>query len=230
MKKTIYGMFFLAFILSACTSKQDMEGEAFLDKSGGPTKLALVNIQIVTEEQFVEHIKKQYPIAKEASAKLSLQIEDFNKRLVKTQALLAQAAVLRGAVSGMSYPMGMGGLVADNIRASNSVVDTLNESGRQLIKKASELASGASEIYLGGKFDGAILSTTTNSEGKFKLSLASGKKVALIANKDGMTWALWITPDKTKPTIMLSNKNLAGSKCNECVFTDAISPKTLAGF
>jgi hypothetical protein len=143
--------------------------------------------------------------------------------------LLAEAAALR-AISMSNYKTFDMDSVARSMVESKKLEDHLNESGAQLAKKASDLSSGVSDIYLGGKFDGAIFSTTTNSEGKFKLSLASGKKAALIANKDGMTWALWITPDKTKPTITLSNKNLAGSKCAECVFTDVASPKTLAGF
>ena len=227
------GLALFALLGSGCSSKQDIDGEAFLDLGGGASKLALVEIQIVPEDQFIAHIKKQYPKAREEAVKLKASIEEFEKADAEFQAQEAQSAALR-ATAGMYSSMGIGSVpsstISESISLSNRIAASMNKTGKRLTKQAFDLASGASNVYLAGKFDGALLATTTNADGKFKLSLDSGKKVALVAIKDDLTWALWITPDKSKPTITLSNKNLTGTRCSECVFTDKVTPKSLAGF
>lgn len=80
-----------------------------------------------------------------------------------------------------------------------------------------------------GQLDGAILSTESNSDGKFKISLEKGKKVVLVGVKDDLAWALWLTPDNSKPTITLTNKNLSGSGCSDCVFDGKVTPKSITG-
>ena len=128
--------------------------------------------------------------------------------------------------------MGLGGMiVAQNVASSNQLQASMNESRERAHKDEMDLArlsSGADRLYFSDKFDGVVQATETDSDGKFKLVLEKGKKAVLVAVKDDLAWAIWITPDRSRPTITLSNKNLSGSGCDECVFGGTVTPKSLA--
>jgi hypothetical protein len=214
----------ITLFLSGCSFKQDIEGEAFVDSGGTAKKLALVNIQVVPEDKFIAHIKKQLPKADEEAKRLQASILDFRQYEAKAQSLMLESAMIRmGGVSASA--------LIDNNNAINSASAVLSE-GRA---RASDdeaalngLLTGSNPIYFSEKIDGAIVSTESNSEGKFKLSLESGKKVVLVAVKDKLAWAMWVTPEKSKPTITLTNKNLSGSECTNCVFNGKETPKSIA--
>lgn len=233
----IIGIFVFAFLGIGCSSKQDIEGETFIDLGGrGASKLALVDIQIVPEDKFIAHIKNKLPKAAEEAAKLKASIADFEVLDARGQALIQQSRSLQMQSSMMAST---GGMLAEaaigaarNSGEVSSLAAQLDESRKRAQKHSKDLdglSSGANNLYFSEKIDGAVLTTASNVDGKFKLSLESGKKVVLVAAKEGFGWALWITPDKSKPTITLSNKNLSGSSCDDCVFNGKVTPKSLTG-
>lgn len=214
MKKIVFSAGLTAFVLlgAGCSSKQEIEGEAFIDLRGSASKLALVDIQIVPESQFISHIKSQLP-------KAEAEVQKLSKKKSEEEAELSQLqARADSLIKGPSAILLM----------ATSVVASINRNIQSLTSEIDAQSSGASLIYYTGKIDGAIFATSTNSDGKFKLSLETGKKVALVAVKDNrLAWALWLTPSKSKPTITLSNKNLSGSNCDECIFNAKVTPKSL---
>jgi len=230
------GFALLTLIVSGC-SKQEIEGEAFVDSGGGAKKLALVNIQVVPEDKFIAHIKQKLQKADEEANKLKASVSDFQKRDAEAQALIAQGAMLRRQSFMMPSTGGMLGaagalVLADNANAASRLAATMSEARSRANAEAEALAgidTGANPLYFSEKIDGAIFSTESNSEGKFKVALENGKKVVLVAVKDNLAWALWVTPDKSRPTITLTNKNLSGSGCNECVFNGKVTPKSIVG-
>ena len=227
----------ITFSLSGCSTKQDIEGEAFVDAGGSAKKLALVSIQVVPEDKFLAHIKKQLPKADEEANKLKASVSNFQKRDAEAQALIAQSSMLQRQsfmMPSMGGMLGAAGALAsaDNANAASRLAATMSEARSRANAEAEALAgidTGANPVYFSDKIDGAIFSTESNSEGKFKVSLESGKKVVLVAVKDNLTWVLWLTPDKSKPTITLTNKNLSGAGCNECVFNGKVTPKSIVG-
>lgn len=222
----------LAFI-TGCSSSVSLDGEAFIDSKGGATKLALVEIQVVPVDKFVSHIKKQIPMADAEATKLSEWIIGFKKRDAEAQALIAQSAMLQQQTFLLGTSRGGAMIAAEGAHASRELATSMNESRSIAAKKSDDLrgiSTGANKVYFAGKIDGAVLSTSTDADGKFKLSVPAGEKVVIVAVKDDLAWALWRIPDKSQPTLTLSNKNLSGTnQCSDCVFDGIVTPKSLTG-
>ena len=231
MKKlaTVAAVFALVLGTPGCSTKTEIEGEAFLDQGSGAQKLALVSIQVVPEEQFIAHIKSQLPKAKEEATRLQDSVARATASNAEMDAIRAQGAALRAQAAAM----GVGGSSIAASQAQENRSQDLDAQRAALAAQDSSsllgLTTGANPLYFTGKFDGAILSTETNADGKFKLNLEAGKKVVLVAVKDGLTWALWVTPDKSKATLTLSNKNLSGTECDDCVFSKTVTPQSIGG-
>jgi len=233
----VFGLVLSSLLGSGCSSKQDIEGEAFVDSGNGATRIALVALQVVPEDKFIAHIKKQLPKADVQTTELQTSIAKFQKLDSDAQALLGQSAMLRMQSAFMPSAGGMmdtaSALVnAQNSQSANTLQSTM-EAGRKILRDEAAalngLSTGANPLYFSDKIDGAVLFAESNADGKFILSLEKGKKVVLVGVKDNLAWAIWLTPDKSKSTVTLTNKNLSGSGCSDCVFDGKVTPKSIVG-
>ena len=109
-------------------------------------------------------------------------------------------------------------------RSLNTAKTQYEESGASL----TGLANGSNaDFFLPKAIQGATIAATSDADGKFKLSLEGGKRVAVIAKKDKLAWLIWVNPKKGDQ-IFLTEKNLNGTQCEACVFNEAQLSSTLA--
>jgi hypothetical protein len=184
--------------MSACSGRQEISGEISLDLGGAqPARLALVDIQLVPEKQFVAHIRRQLPQAQDAAKAMEQEI-------ARTEAEGQKPAAMHGPIS-----------EAVKLRLA------------KLRRERQALDSGASPLYYTGEIDGAAQSLSSSNDGSFALVLERGKRYALVAVRGTFTWALWVQADRASQHISLSEKNMVGTNCAQCIFSTDLPPKTL---
>ena len=294
----------LCLLTSGCSSKRNIDGEIFIDNNGNVQKLALVDMQILPEDQLIKHIKAKLSTAdievkridglifkKENSVKTLKKnnealsaifknyVDNTNKYQVqwshiqveKNRLISAQESGLD--TSGAEYKLTMREIdikeriindkhnVAEEVQKimTNSPIPIPKEIVMQLqsLTSSTEGAKKYMEIYvnsikkleeeigalkedqsgintgLNGRFyydkkiDNIPYTFTSNSDGKFQTTIDGTGRFALLASKEDRRWIIWLPSEKSKNTITLSNKNVASSGCNECIFNGKITPKSL---
>lgn len=221
-------------LLSACSSKQDIEGEVFIENGGVGTKLTLVEIQVVPEAQFLAYIKQQLPKIEQETKKIEGDIALLEAGNTSLRANIDDIFVKQMAVAsmgGMSVMNGTNPLINssnETVAMAKAQVEKTNTSIYELKTNINGLTTGTNgKFFYSPTISGATQKVSTNADGKFKLSVERGAKVALVASKDNFFWYLWITPDKNTTVLTLSNKNLNGMECPECIFNRTVTPKVL---
>lgn len=237
MKKYVLKLVLIALILfvAGCSSKKEIEGEVFLDSGTSVEKLALVDIHLVSEDKFLASIKNALPGAEQEAIRLTEFIGKLAAQEETTVDLLQKNAAFNAFNSVMPPVAGMGAgaamVAAQNASVTNKSMELLKQNrvlADGLKKDLAGIKSGANALFFQSPFEGAT-STQTNSDGKYKITLESDKRVVLVAVKDALAWAFWVTPDKSTQTVILSNKNLSGTGCPKCVFGGKVTPKSLTG-
>jgi len=227
---------------SACSSKIDIEGEAFVEHNGAATKLANVEIQIIPEEEFVKFIKSKLGSIDGEVAKINSQIELREKSIAdlrkSTQAVWdAQMKMANlgaswnvNTLGGQYYQQQQNAILADSSASVGKSTEAIvrNEQDVEKLKESIRgLKTGKNAgFYYSDKIPGAILKVSTNSDGKFKIDAPTGKRAALVAFKGERYWFLWVTPKGAK-NLNLTNGNSADTDCEICIFNDKSSPESL---
>ena len=207
-------------LIAGCSSSVSIEGDVFFEKDGKATKLALADIQIIPEDAFKAHIKQQL-------TKADAEIARMQDSIRSQEASLAN---IRQAAAGL-YGQSMGGADYRSASLLGSASNVLASGDNKITNMKSELEglkTGANgKFFYPTELQGEIQKVTSDADGKFKLTVAKGKRRILAATKDDKYWLIWLDPSAINGPILLTNKNLNGTSCSECVFTVAVTPATL---
>jgi hypothetical protein len=220
-----------AFFLSGCSQK--IEGEAFLKKGDAVLPLADLEVRVVDLDKFQAHLKrKQEGIEKEIeniNSKI-LRLEQSNKSLIESKNAIFNAQMKLLSLGGSWNTNSLGGQYMQNKQdevmkqGSNSIGSSddaisKNEATISLYKKEIEsLRNGKNGkyFYYSEKNQDGIISTKTQSNGKFEFSLKSSKDSVLLANHNDKYWLIKLNKDDKKINLTESNEN--GISCEICVF------------
>ncbi len=236
MKKHATVLCLTTALILGCSSSVETNGQVFIDSSGSATKLAQTEIYVVSEESLVNNLKSVVPAMKAEYERLHAAHKSNAEHLAKTVAFAQQAQVLAMVSStALTLPSSTPGT---DIHMASSATELIGEVSKSLTDakekfKESDaaltgLANGSNaDFFLPKVIQGSSISATSDADGKFKLSLEAGKRVAIIAKKDKLAWLVWVNPKKGDQ-IFLTNKNLNGTQCETCVFNKDQLDSTLA--
>lgn len=236
MKRHATALCLIAALTVGCTSSIETNGQVFIDTSGSATKVAQAEIYVLSEETLVNNLKSSSSAMKAEYDRLQAAHKSNSEYLAKTVVLAQQAQGLAMASSiSMSGPSAWPGSNAQLASSTNTMMETASRSLNTAKKQFEEseasltgLANGSNaDFFLPKAIQGATIAATSDADGKFKLSLEGGKRVAVIGKKDKLAWLVWITPKKGDQ-IFLTDKNLNGTQCEACVFNKTQLGLTLA--
>lgn len=217
MVKAYMIMMVCVALLMACSNQIGVDGEVFVESEGKATKLALVEIQVIPEDIFKVHIKQQLPKVEAEAKRLQESINRFEDSI----------ADIRNATGGvMAHKMG-----ATSNSLLGQAVGAVSRTEEFIAKMKNEiegLRTGAnSKFYYPSNLQGEIQKVTSDADGKFKLNVPKSKQSVLAATKDDKYWIILLDPSNIKERIVLTNKNLNGTFCGECLFTRTTTPESL---
>lgn len=236
MKRQPILLSLVAVFVLGCSSSIETNGQVFIDTSGAATKVAQAEIYVLSEEVLVSNLKASVSAMRAEHDRLQAAHRSNSEYLAKTVALAQQAQGLAMASSiSMAGPSAWPGANAQLASSTNSMMETASKSLLNAKKQFQEseaaltgLANGSNaDFFLPKAIQGASVAATSDADGKFKLSLEVGKRVAIIGKKDKYAWLIWATPKKGDQ-IFLTDKNLNGTQCDTCVFSKAELNSTLA--
>jgi len=212
-------------LLSGCSSSVSVEGDVFVEKDGKATKLALVDIQVIPEDAFKAHIKQQL-------TKTGAEIARIQGVMDSQEASLANLRQAAADLQGRAVDVAaMGGTTYGSSSLLGQASGILASGEDKIAKMKAEiegLKTGANgKFFYPAGLQGEIQKVTSDADGKYKLTVAKGKRSILAATKDDKYWLIWLDPSKTNGPVLLTNKNLNGTACGECVFTATATPATL---
>jgi len=236
MKIRITAFFLAAALTLGCSSSIDTNGQVFMDSSGSATKVAQAEIYVISEESLVNNLKSSVPTIRAEYERLHAAHKSNSELLAKTVALAEQAQGLAMASSiSMAGPSAWPNSNAHLASSTNTMMEAASRSLTSAKSTFEEteasltgLANGSNAgFFLPKVIQGASVVATSDADGNFKISLDAGKRVAIIARKDKLAWLVWVNPKKGDQ-IFLTNKNLNGTQCENCVFNKAQLDSTLA--
>ena len=226
---------------SAPVAKVPVSGQAFIVTKGRQNiKLALVEVIAIPEKDVLEHIKAKRAEGREKQALLLPQVERAKKEAGSASSALARAekdaekarqdrheatmATIRnrGNVIGQmkADTEAFSKEMDENLRlqkAANSKGGTLRELGRQY-------AHYDSPAYYADNLPNAVAHSKTDADGNFSLSVPPGKYAiaaatsrAVFKDTEQYYWIVWVDVKSPIQGLMLSNDNLLGTGCRECV-------------
>lgn len=219
-------------LLFGCSQK--IEGEAFLKNGDAVTPLADIEVRVVELEKFKLHLnKKQAGIDAEIS-KINEDIEnlqEINKKLTESNKKVLEAwrksmiaridAALNPNSLGGQYMLNkQAGLDADAEKsaAANEIVIAKNDQTindlKKYIESLKEGKNGKYFFYPADSVDG-VISTRTQSNGKFEITLKSSRDSVLLAKHNDKYWLIKLGDDVKKINLTDSNEN--GLNCEVCV-------------
>jgi hypothetical protein len=217
-------------LLGACSSQVNVDGNVFTETNGKATKLALVDIQIIPEDVFKANIKQQLLKTEEEAKRIKVHIDRQQRSLdniLKASAEVMGNTMGYAAMGGSAYGGAVGTSISLLGQAAGAVA-SVEESLAKLHAEVEGLKSGNNgKFFYPTGLQGEIQKVASNADGNFKLTLNKGKRVVLAAAKDDLYWLLWIDPSKINGPITLTNNNLNGTACSECVFTATSTPSSL---
>lgn len=209
-----------------CSSSFETTGQVFVDSSSGPIKIAQADIYVLSEETIINNLKSSVPKIKTEYVRLST-VHKSNYDSFKKNAAIAGQVVGLATVTGYSmmlpstWPNNNAYLADSTNKLIEQATTSLKIAKKEFEKSEAALiglADGSnSDFYLPKVLKGAAVVATSDADGRFTLSFDAEKRVAIVAKKDDLVWFVWINPKKGDQ-IFLTNKNLNGTKCDNCVF------------
>ena len=99
--------------LTGCSSSTALDGEVFLDGKDQVTRLALVDVQIISESQFISYVKLKLPAAEienksgdfDDAAQLVGRVEELSKQVYVAQAFSSLEHLRKGGRIGLASSM-----------------------------------------------------------------------------------------------------------------------------
>lgn len=203
-----------------------VDGEIFVVTQGRENfKLALVEVCAIPEKKILDWID-----AKETKAKIEIvkakKTNDFARRerdSAKLETELSYQRASRLLETYFSSSGDNGYIQAKNQAERNAKI--LEEKERKLLKAQSDYLNWFSPRYYLDSLKDCEVSTKTNSDGKFSLTLKRDK-YALAARSERKTigdteeyfWLIWVSPDSvSNKMLMLSNDNFMEANPQEKV-------------
>ncbi len=233
---------------SGCSPKIEIEGEAFVEKSGVATKLANVEIQIVPEEQFAKFIKskvaaidgeivsinariKQREDSIDVMTKSNQTVMDAQMKLFDIQLKVASIGVLNIDTLGGQYRTqqleSAHAKAGESMKKSSDAIDDSKREVEKLKQSIEGLKTGKNaSFYYSDKIPESIAKVSTSADGKFKIAVPSEKRAALVAAKGDTYWFLWVSPKGAK-NLNLTNSNSTDTNCDTCIFDGKTIPQSL---
>ncbi|MGQ3052805.1 MAG: hypothetical protein ACT6S0_13555 [Roseateles sp.] len=212
----------LTAAMTGCTPLIETNGQVFIDSSGSARKLAQVEIYVVPEDTLVKNLKAAMPAMASEFTRLKADHDSSKQSLAQAMGHAQQAQMLATAsrISTSQMPnAGLASSAVETVQAATKSLKAANERAREAKDAVVGLATGRNAaFYVPQATQGNSIVTTSDADGKFKLSLVSGKRVAIVARKDDLSWFVYVTPNKGEQ-ILLTEKNLNGTGCDACVFT-----------
>ena len=234
-------MFVLATVLLCLTScgpkETEVTGEAFVVTQGaGSYKLGLVQVSVIAEKDIIPYVQKMANDQEVAQLKQEwdkAKTEFFNASDHASDletSLEQDKASVDSDLNSASSDFDSTGRKLDTWRwhlnqfhsAADSITQALNKAAVALTKLND--AAGAERYF--ASLPTAVLTTTTDSDGKFTLKLPIKGRFAIAAsatrkvagnNDETYYWLIWVDSDGSPKHIMLSNNNLTDSGAAESV-------------
>jgi len=226
---------------SAPVAKVSVSGQAFIVTKGRQNiKLALVEVTAIPEKDVLEHIKAKRAEGLEKQALLLPQIERATKDAGSASGALARAereaekARADRHEATMAAIRNRGNVVGQMQADTDAFTKEMEESSR--LQKAAYSKGGTlrelkrlyahydSPAYYADKLPNAVAQSKTDADGNFSLSAPAGKYAiaattsrAVFKDTEHYYWIVWVDMKSPIQGLMLSNDNLLGTGCRECV-------------
>jgi len=217
------------FFMSACSNQISVDGSVFVEHNGKATKLALVDIQVIPENVFRAHVRQQLIGAEVEERRIQESIEKQQKSLENIRRSFDETyekTMEHIAMGRSSY-----GEAIKSRALLEQALDTIATSEKSISSMRNEivgLRSGAnSKFFYPTELQDKIQKLTSDADGNFKVTLQKGERSVLAATKNGYYWLIWIDTKKINAPIALTNKNLNGTACGDCVFSESSTPSSL---
>lgn len=196
-----------------------VSGQVFVVTKGRENiKLALVNIVAIPEKEFAQYIKTQHENGLEQQKLIMPDMELANK------ALSVSVEAEKRAHARFEKDMADGKFFTGSADAYEAAMAFVRTNKIALMKVKNKIDYFVSVEYYIEKLPPQFAASKTDADGKFTLSLPSGKYVlAAKSSRDafGITenynWLVRVDTSSPNHSLMLSNDNFFETKCNECV-------------
>lgn len=206
------------------TKERDIAGQVFIVTGGGyNVKLALVNVNFFSENVILDHLKKRHESGVAQQTALLPALADAHSDREGALARLRKANATVATL--MESPQTSGRI---DYRALKAELDAAIVAAKQSQEKAKEIQAKF-DYFTGGAFliDGMpvpLAAAKTDADGKFGIKLRAGKYVvvatagrSLGTSEEKYYWLVKTDTSTQDQSLMLSNDNLVGMDCAECI-------------
>ena len=199
----------------------DLSGQVFVVTNGRENvKLALVEVSAIPEKAVMDALKANGTEGHRQQEAIAAQLEAAKQDAITTRSAAKRA---QDAFDSSTNISDFSTLNNANFVAAKASVDS-REKVRDLEQKLRYYSSGA---YLFEGLPSPVVTSKTDADGKFLLSIPAGRYViAARSNRkvfnstENYYWLVVLNTASPNHSLMLSNDNLFETKCNECVHLD----------
>lgn len=223
-----------AAVLSGCFSGAEIEGQAFLNGNSASTKLSQVTLQAVPEEALLKWLKLKTPELGAEYKRLSARVKDAEANYSRAVSMAGRVQAqlqtnLMAIQMGIASPSTAAYLAGSGQQMGEQAASLLKTTEEELKNSLAELDGlrGWGRFYYVDTISGAISTTQSDADGKFKIALSKSGRTAIVARKDTHYWLIWVSHEQKGP-LLLTDKNLSGTGCVDCIFNDASLASSLS--
>ncbi|MBL8524228.1 MAG: c-type cytochrome [Betaproteobacteria bacterium] len=212
-------------ILASCGKPEIVSGQVFVVTSGRDNiKLALVEVRAIPEKVLLEHFLERKKSLNERQRALIADLMDAEKKAyaAKVASERASAEFLRLSSQNERLLNAPGNKTAENKINSEA---TYRKSVDYFYSLQEQLKDAWQSNFLIDQLPATEWVSKTDADGKFQLRTPSGKHaISATISRNAMgtleiySWLIWSDASGASgQQILLSNDNLFGSNCKECV-------------
>jgi hypothetical protein len=209
----------ITFLTSGCSRK--IEGEAFLkdNNNNSVTKLADIEVRLIELSKFHDHIKIRQ---KDSQSEISRLESNIATTEASTKSMVdAQMAIFNIMAKGVSFNINsLGGQYYQqqqdtNMNAASKAIQENKERVSKYNAEIETIKNGRNgKFFYPADKTKDLISTKTQSDGKYELNIKSDSELVLLANSGEKYWIIKLNKDDKKISLTDSNEN--GKNCEIC--------------
>jgi hypothetical protein len=220
--------------LSACSSETIVSGQVFTTESKTTTKHAQVTIQVYDESTALDQLKlltKSFePHCQQAADQYIQAREQYFATAKRAKETLKQAetainlAEINKTLSSNSSSLETSNKLGESgTKLASTTAQFLRATRLNFVKASANLrgiANGAaSEFYFQAFSKAPRAIAISDADGKFQFKIDTGKPYLIAAKRDDMYWLIWHSASEGGQPVYLTEKNMNGTECPECLFS-----------
>lgn len=227
--------------VEAATEKLSISGQVFIVTNGRDNiKLALVEVAAIPENDLLQYIKVKHASGIEQKVPLMPAYEASVKEYRAASVATAQAMqrmdratrIMQNRIETDSIDKSI-----EKLNAHSASIDIFEKASAREYSKATNMNKLKSKIdhfdsgqYYFEKLPTPLVVSKTDADGRFSLSLPNGKYVIAAstgrkvgASNETYYWLVKIDTTMKNQSLMLSNDNIFGTSCAECIHFEEVA-------